>query len=145
MTSTLPRAGTTRGRLWFWRLFFVVAAIWNLVGGLPGVIAPAEMFAREFGRDLADPVLVSVYRGAWGTALLYGFGFLIVARDPIRHSGIVLMGGTGKALFALNLAVMFFKGLTSSFAIVVILGDAVFCALFVAYVIWLRRGGHRVF
>ena len=61
------------------------------------------MFQRKFGRELTDPVMVAVYRGAWGTAFLYGFGFLMVAITPVRHTGIVLMGGTGKALFALNL------------------------------------------
>lgn len=128
----------------FWRGFFLVAAIWNFVGGLPGVFAPAQMFAQEFGRVLEDPVLIAVYRGAWGTALLYGFGFLIVARDPLRHSGVVLMGGAGKALFALNLAWMLAMGWTSGFAWVVILGDAVFVSLFVLYFGWLVRSGRTL-
>ena len=33
--------------------------------------------------------------------MLYGFGFLAVAYNPVRHSGIVLMGGLGKAFVAL--------------------------------------------
>ncbi len=102
------------------------------------------MYAREFGRGLADPVMVAVYRGAWGTALLYGFGFLLVAYNPTQHTGVVLMGGVGKTLFALNLLYMFMQGWTSNFAVVVILGDALFVAAFVAYFLRLHRSRHRV-
>lgn len=128
---------------WF-RVLFLIAALWNFAGALPGFFDSAGMYAREFGRELLDPVMVAVYRGAWGTALLYGFGFWMVARDPERHSGVVLMGGVGKALFALNLLYMFLQGWTSRFAIVVILGDVVFVALFVLYFSRLRRRGLTV-
>lgn len=123
---------------------FLIAALWNFAGALPGLFDSAGMFAAEFGRELADPVMVAVYRGAWGTALLYGFGFLMVAWNPTRHSGVVLMGGLGKALFALNLAYMYLNGWTSDFAVVVIGGDIVFCVLFVAYFIRLRQLGHSL-
>ncbi|MCB0995509.1 MAG: hypothetical protein KDB21_10485 [Acidimicrobiales bacterium] len=123
---------------------FVVAAVWNLAGALPGFLDSDGMFAREFGRDLADPVMEIVYRGAWGTALLYGLGFLMVARDPVRHTGVVLMGGLGKAFFALHLLYMYLQGWTSQFALVVIAGDAVFVGCFVAYFRCVRRHGYRL-
>lgn len=123
------------------RNWFLAAALWNLAGALPGLIDPSGMFEREFGRVLTDPVQVAIYRGAWGTALLYGLGFLIVARDPARHSGIVVMGGLGKTLFAANLAYMHLSGWTSWFAIVVILGDIVFVGVFTLYFMRLRRRG----
>ena len=126
------------------RALFVISAIWNFAGAIPGLMDTAGMFEREFGRELTDPVLVAVYRGAWGTAFLYGFGFLMVAADPVRHTGIVLMGGTGKALFALNLFFMYLNGWTSPFAIVVIVGDIVFIALFIAYFVMLKRRGHSI-
>ncbi|MEZ5226685.1 MAG: hypothetical protein R2710_08410 [Acidimicrobiales bacterium] len=125
-------------------MLFVVAAVWNFAGALPGFIDSAGMFSREFGRELIDPVMVIVYRGAWGTALLYGVGFLLVARHPTRHAGIVLMGGLGKLFFALHLLYMYAKGWTSDFALVVIVGDAVFVALFAVYFFHLRRRGYRL-
>ncbi|MBP6012912.1 MAG: hypothetical protein KBA31_11855 [Alphaproteobacteria bacterium] len=76
MTTAQARAGMTPGETVFFRAVFVIAALWNFAGALPGLADPAGMFAREFGRELADPVMVAVYRGAWGTAFLYGFGFL---------------------------------------------------------------------
>lgn len=88
--------------------------------------------------------MIAVYRGAWATAFLYGLGFLMVAYNPVRHTGIVLMGGVGKALFALNLLVMYLNGWTSDFAIVVIAGDAIFVVLFVVYFLRLRKNGHAL-
>ncbi len=129
------------GALRFFRILFVISAIWNFAGAIPGLMDAGGMFEREFGRALADPVMIAVYRGAWGTAFLYGFGFLMAAVNPARHTGIVLMGGLGKALFALNLCFMYLQGWTSSFAIVVIAGDVVFVALFVLYFIMLKRRG----
>ncbi len=126
------------------RSLFVIAALWNFAGALPGLFDSAGMFEREFGRNLADPVMVAVYRGAWVTALLYGFGFLIVALNPVRHTGVILMGGLGKGLFALNLAYMCLNGWTSDFAIVVIAGDIIFFTLFVVYFVRIRQLGHSL-
>ena len=127
------------------RTLFVISAIWNFAGAVPGLLDSNRMFFEEFGRQLSDPVMLAVYRGAWGTASLYGLGFLVVAFDPQRHTGIVLMGGLGKALFALNLLNMYLQGWTSSFALLVILGDAVFVGLFAYYFVRLKRCGVRLF
>ncbi len=133
------------GAMLLFRILFVIAAIWNFAGAIPGLFDTTGMFEREFGYALADPVMVAVYRGAWSTAFLYGFGFLMAAVNPARHTGVVLMGGAGKALFALNLFYMYMNGWTSSFAIVVILGDIVFVALFIAWFITLKRRGCGIF
>ncbi len=130
--------------VWLFRILFVISALWNFAGALPGLADSQGMFLREFGRDLTDPVMVAIYRGAWGTAFLYGFGFLLAAYNPQRHSGIVLMGGLGKALFALNLLHMYLQGWTSDFALVVIVGDVLFVAAFITYFFRLKRVG-RVF
>ena len=128
----------------FFRILFLISAVWNFAGALPGLFDTVGMFEREFGRPLTDPVMIAIYRGAWGTAFLYGFGFLMVAYNPVRHTGIVLMGGLGKALFAINLLIMHLSGWTSPFAIVVIVGDIVFIALFIAYFAVLKRAGHSL-
>lgn len=125
----------------FIQALFVIAAVWNFAGSIPGITNASGMFTQEFGRALSDPVMVAVYRGAWATSFLYALGFLLVARNPERHVGIVLMGGLGKALFAMNLAWMYLSGWTSDFAVIVITGDAVFVSLFVTYLLRLRRAG----
>lgn len=142
MTDATSISSLTGRELGFFRALFVISAIWNFAGAFPGLMDSAGMFEREFGRVLVDPVLVAVYRGAWGTAMLYGFGFLVVAYNPGRHTGIVLMGGLGKALFAFNLLGMYLNGWTSNFAIVVIGGDVIFVLLFLIYVLRMRHHGH---
>jgi len=141
MTSTTTMIGR---ELSFFRILFFVSALWNFAGAFPGVFDSAGMYEREFGKVLADPVMIAVYRGAWATAFLYGLGFLMVAYNPIRHTGVVMMGGLGKALFALNLLIMYINGWTSSFAIVVIVGDAIFVLLFVLYFWRLKHHGHTL-
>lgn len=141
MPAISDNPGMVGRELNLFRIFFVIAALWNFAGAIPGLIDTAGMFEREFGRALTDPVMVAVYRGAWGTALLYGFGFLMVALNPQRHTGIVAMGGLGKALFALNLLQMHLNGWTSEFAIVVIAGDVLFVAIFLLYFVRLKRLG----
>jgi hypothetical protein len=136
-----PIAQLLPSDLKLFRTLFIVSAVWNFAGAIPGLFDSNRMFFEEFGRELTDPVLMAVYRGAWGTAFLYGFGFLAAAWNPARHSGIVLMGGLGKALFALNLLSMYLQGWTSSFAIVVIAGDVLFVAAFLYYFMRLKRCG----
>ncbi|MBL1436461.1 MAG: hypothetical protein COB08_009715 [Rhodobacteraceae bacterium] len=130
--------------LGFFRALFLVSALWNLAGAIPGIFDSAGMFEREFSHTLADPVMIAIYRGAWVTAFLYGLGFLLVAYNPVRHTGIVMMGGLGKALFAVNLLIMYLNGWTSDFAIVVITGDVVFVLLFAIYFLRLRHHGHAL-
>jgi hypothetical protein len=144
MHTATEATSITGGKWTFFRSVFLIAALWNFAGAVPGLFNSEGMFASEFGRQLADPVMIAVYRGAWGTALLYGFGFLITAYDPARHSGVVFMGGMGKALFALNLLYMYLAGWTSSFALAVIGGDFAFVTLFVIYFLRLKRQGYSI-
>lgn len=144
METTAAAYGLTWRELNLFRLLFIVSACWNFAGAVPGLFDSVGMFEREFGRGLTDPVMIAVYRGAWGTACIYGFGFLAVAYNPVRHTGIVLMGGIGKMLFALNLLAMYLKGWTSDFAVLVILGDILFIALFLIYFLRMRHHGHTV-
>lgn len=126
----------TQRRLW--SLIFVAAALWNLAGGLPGYFAPSWVFHALFDRALVDPLLTSIYRGAWGTTFLYFVGYLIVARNPERHTGIVVLGTIGKVFFAINLLSLYTQGLATGLVIVVVIGDSVFSVLFVRYLLSMR-------
>jgi len=144
MNKTGNLAGFESGELRFFQIFFIVSALWNFAGAFPGLFDSGGMFEREFGRELVDPVLIAIYRGAWVTAFLYGFGFLAVAYNPVRHSGVVMMGGVGKALFALNLLMMYLNGWTSDFALVVIAGDLLFVLVFMFYFMRVKQLGHSI-
>lgn len=121
------------------KVLFVIAALWNLVGVVFGYFNTATTFQHFFGRELTDPLVFQIYQGAWGTTFVYFFGYLIVARDPLRHPGIVIVGGIGKLGYALKLVQLFAAGLAGPVVLVVIAGDLFFCLTFLAYFAALHR------
>ena len=125
--------------LMFFRIVFVVAALWNLAGGVPGYFDSANMFHRLFSRELTDPLMTAIYKGSWGTTFLYFFGYLLVAYNPVRHTGIVILGTIGKVFFAAGLLSAYLSGTATSFTLVVIAGDFIFTILFIAYLVRMTR------
>lgn len=120
------------------KLLFVVAALWNLVGVVFGYFNTATTFQQFFGRELTDPLVFQIYQGAWGTTFVYFFGYLLVAHDPLRHPGIVIVGGIGKFGYAIKLVQLFLAGLAGPVVLVVIAGDLFFVLTFVGYFLALR-------
>ncbi len=127
------------------RVVFVLAALWNLAGGIIGYFNPAYGFELLFDRELADPLFAAIYKGACGTTLIYFIGYSVVALNPVRHTGIVLVGGIGKVGFAIQLMKFYSAGIANSNALVVIVGDFVFFLLFVYYFYRLVKTRSRVF
>ncbi|MBX7059635.1 MAG: hypothetical protein K1X75_16345 [Leptospirales bacterium] len=126
------------------RALFVLAAVWNMIGAGFGYFNTAYTFAHFFGKELTDPLILAIYRGAWGTTLIYFFGYLIVAKDPLKHSGIVIVGGIGKVAFAAKLLQLYLVGLAGPVIFVVVIGDLIFSLLFVFYFYRLYRAGERI-
>ncbi|MDH4122332.1 MAG: hypothetical protein OEV94_11580 [Deltaproteobacteria bacterium] len=115
------------------RVLFIAAALWNLTGAVFGYFNTSHTFSVIFGRELTDPLYFAIYQGAWGTTLMYFLGYLIVAYNPVRHSGIVLIGGIGKVGYAVKLLQLYMAGIASSAALIVIIGDFTFAFLFCWY------------
>lgn len=125
--------------LTFFRIVFVVAALWNLAGGVPGYFYSADMFHTLFNRELTDPLMTAIYKGSWGTTFLYFFGYLLVAYNPARHTGVVILGTIGKVFFAAGLLSAYLSGTATSFTLVVIAGDFIFTTLFIVYLVRMTR------
>lgn len=123
------------------RILFVAAALWNFAGAIPGYWDTAGAFTRLFGGVLADPTMLAIYKSGWAAALVFGIGYLIVAFRPARHTGIVLIGILGKLLFAADYLAMHQAGLTTPMALTIVAGDLVFTALFVLFLVTVKRRG----
>ncbi len=123
------------------RVLFVAAALWNFAGAIPGYFDSAGAFTRMFGGSLDQPTMLAIYRGGWAAALVFAIGYLIVALRPTRHTGIVLIGILGKLLFATDYFTMYQAGLTTSLALIIVAGDLVFTALFVLFLVRVKRLG----
>jgi hypothetical protein len=134
----------SKSEIRLFRIIFFVAAIWNLSGGVLGYLNPSHTFELLFDRSAGDPVLLSVFQGAAGTTFTYFFGYLIVALNPLRHTGIVIVGGIGKLGFALQMYKFYAAGLANAHALIVIAGDMTFCAIFLFYFYRLLRTGNRL-
>ena len=123
----------------FFKYVFLLAALWNLIGAGFGYFNTAYTFQQFFGRELTDPLYHAIYQGSWGTTFVYFFAYLIVAHNPVKHPGIVIVGGIGKLGFAVKLLQLYTSGIASSLVFIVIVGDFIFFILFVYYFVYLLK------
>ena len=119
----------------FFTGLFIISATWNLIGAGFGFFNTEYTFQGLFDRELNDPLFYEVYKGAWGTTLMFFFGYLLVAYNPVKHSGVALIGGIGKLSFAIAELQLYLYGFANSKILIIIVGDFIFCALFVYYFI----------
>lgn len=129
----------------YFRVLFIIAALWNLTGATFGYFNTAYTFNRFFGRELIDALFYSVYQGAWGTTLVYFIGYLLVAYNPVKHTGIVMVGGIGKVGFAIKLLHLYLTGIANPVVLIVIIGDFIFSLLFLYYFYKLLKANIKIF
>lgn len=123
----------------FFTGLFLVAAVWNLIGAGFGYFNTEFTFQGIFGRELNDPLFYEIYKGAWATTMLFFVGYLMVAYNPIKHSGLALIGGIGKFFFAIAELQLYLSGLANSLILIIVIGDFIFCTFFVYYFIKLYQ------
>lgn len=119
----------------FFTGLFLVAAAWNLIGAVFGYFNTEFTFQEIFGKELNDPLFYEIYKGAWGTTLMFFIGYLMVAYNPVKHSGLALIGGIGKFSFAIAELELYLTGLANSKILIIVIGDFIFCAFFVYYLV----------
>lgn len=123
----------------FFTGLFIAAAVWNLIGAAFGYFNTEYTFQGLFNRELSDPLFYEIYKGAWGTTLMFFVGYLLVAYNPVKHTGVALIGGIGKLAFATAELQLFLAGLANARILIIVVGDFIFCALFVFYFIRLYK------
>lgn len=128
----------------FFRALFIVSALWNLIGTIFGYFNTAYTFEGFFNRELTDPLYYAIYQGAWGTTLVYFIGYSIVAYNPLKHTGIVIVGGIGKIGFAISLLKFYMAGIAGPVVFIVIAGDFIFALLFLYYFMRLYKAKESI-
>ncbi|GAA0893964.1 hypothetical protein GCM10009122_36440 [Fulvivirga kasyanovii] len=128
----------------FFRTLFIISAIWNLIGAIFGYFNTAYTFQGFFNRELSDTLYYAIYQGAWGTTLVYFIGYSIVAYNPLRHTGIVIVGGIGKIGFAISLLKLYLSDIAGPVVFIVIIGDFIFALLFLYYFFRLFKTGEPI-
>lgn len=121
----------------FFTMIFLIAAVWNLIGAGFGYFNTEFTFQQMFNRELNDPLFYQVYHGTWGTTMLFFMGYAIVAWNPVKHTGLALIGGIGKLFFAIAELRLYLSGLANPVILIIVIGDFVFCILFIYYFVQL--------
>ena len=73
--------------------WLVAAAIYNLAWGAFIVLSPATLFEWA---QMEQPRYLSIWQCVGMIVGVYGIGYAIAARNPLRHWPIVLVGLLGK-------------------------------------------------
>jgi len=111
-----------------------VAAIWNILGSLPAIIAPGINMRLFYGVRTNDSYTLALNRGFWIAVLVVGIGYLIVAYDPAKRIGIIWLGIVGKIVVAASWFYYFIIDRATETAVFVALGDSIFTLCFVYYI-----------
>ncbi len=122
-----------------WRKFFLVAALWNLSGAIPGILMPGLNLRLFYGIQTTDFHMLLLNTMFWGAVLVFGIGYLLVAKNPEKNPGIVVLGVISKTLVAVVWYYLYFFCDDRATILVVggATGDVVFTGYFVYY---LMRG-----
>ena len=115
------------------RVLFTCAALFNFCAGLPILLAMPWM-AQVIGmRPVPDSPLLAHLFGV--LVLVFGWGYWRAGRDPVTNRPIIQMGIVGKTLVVLSVGYDFLVGNTNWPFALLVSGDAVFAALFAAYLV----------
>jgi hypothetical protein len=122
----------------FYRRMFLVAAVWNIGGGV--VIASfGGLIFSTAGLSLPEP---PAYFHSWiALFVVFGIGYYMVYRDPYSNKNIVILGVLGKLGFSIVFAynMIAYPDKIPLFFLVPLLGDLVFVGLFLAFLNLVRK------
>jgi len=114
----------------FWKIVFLIAGLYTAGGVLPGIFNPEQGLLDFTNQIIDDQNTVYFFRSLWITVLVFGIGFFIVALNPAKHIGIVIMGLLGKLLFASNVLIQYSNEKVSQVAMTAAVIDLIFVLLF---------------
>ncbi len=132
--STIDQPVTARD-LSAWKPLFYVAAAYNIAAAAVALIAPRFHTESFFGPDavIEGSVAFVNTQAFWVSVLLFGVGYWMVARDPSKNHGIVLLAAIGKTYVFAIWAWHYAQGSMTAFALFGGVGDLVFAGIFAVF------------
>ena len=128
LANNLNYTATLNSR--FWKITFLIAGIYTSFGVIPGIFNPEQGLLDITGQIIEDWNTLYFFRSLWITVFVFGIGFLIVALNPAKHIGIVIMGLLGKLFFASNVLFQYSNEKVSQIAMTAASIDLIFVLLF---------------
>lgn len=116
-----------------WRLFFAVAAAWNLAAALPALVTPRRAFRLLYGVESDRFYELFQHRMIGAVVLLFGIGYGIIALEPSANLGLVLLGFLAKVVVVVAFAALVVRRRATKAALLIAAVDALFAAFFLRY------------
>ncbi len=120
-----------------------IAGFYNLLWGAAVILSPNALFDLT---GAARPNYPQIWQCVGMIVGVYGLGYLIAARDPLRHWPIVFVGLVGKILGPIGFIMALPQGVfPPAFGLTIITNDLIWWAPF-AMILWLAfrtDGGRR--
>ena len=118
-----------------WQKFFAVSAAWNFFGAIPALINPQLNLIMFYGFSSDDYYTILLNRGFWASVFIFGIGYIIIAYDPGRSLGIIIMGIIGKIFVAITWFYLFAVDRAEISAVLAGGGDSIFTVFFILYLL----------
>ena len=118
-----------------WRKFFAVSALWNFFGSIPAIVFPKLNMLLFYGERTEDYYALFFNRGLWVVVFIFGIGYLLVSVNPMRFTGIIIMGIIGKVTVIGTWFYMYSIERATGLAIFGATGDSLFTLLFILFLI----------
>jgi len=90
-----------------WRKFFLIAALWNFTFIPPALLFPSFEVRLMYGLKTSDFYILYLNTAFFLTVLVFGIGYLIIAYDPGKNLGIILMGIIAKTMVGIGFYYLF--------------------------------------
>lgn len=120
------------------RQLFICAALFNLLAGLPFLLAPGPA-AELLGLSLNPTALLFIHI-TMGLVVLFAGVFWLIAQDPVRYRPYISLGAALKTLVVVVILGHWLAGTIGWRLPALAVGDLIFALLFCGYL----RGAKRL-
>lgn len=118
-----------------WRKFFVIAGIWNFSIALPSLLFPSFAMRLTYGFQTSDFYILYLNSSFFATVLIFGIGYFIIAFNPGKNLGIVLLGIIGKTTVGIAFYYLYHMDRVTIMPVLGGTGDLIFTLYFIYYLI----------
>jgi len=116
-----------------WRKFFLIAGLWNFSFVLPAVLFPSLIVRLAYGLQTSDFYILFLNTAFYLAVFVFGIGYLIIAYDPGKHLGIIVMGIIGKSMVFFGFFYFYIIDRVTLLALSGGTGDLLFTFYFIYY------------
>ena len=121
----------------FYKNLFALAALYNISWGVIIILFPNLMFQAFEIPPINYPFLMS---GIGMFVGVYGYGYWVVSKEPLKYPQLVVIGLLGKVLGPIGWAYNVYLGVIPLKTMWVnVFNDCLWIPFFITYLIWVRK------